>query len=105
LGTRRQIRAIEEDTPAELGYAPIRRARHVANYVVEFEFVDGLKARLDLEPFLRGPIFEPLRNVERFRKFRIERAFGTIAWRNGADIAPETLYEAAQKAAWVASGS
>ncbi len=83
----------------------VQRAKYVRDYVVEFTFADGSRREVDLEPFLRGPIFEPLKDVERFRRFRIERALGTIAWRNGADIAPETLYEAGRKAALVASGS
>lgn len=71
--------------------------------MVEVEFADGLKAEVDLERFLWGPIFEPLKDPERFRKFRIDKTFGTLAWRNGADIAPETLYEVAQRAALAAS--
>ena len=35
-----------------------------------------------------------LRTVSYFRRFFVEG--GTVVWPNGADIAPETLYEAAQ---------
>ena len=42
----------------------------------------------------RGPLFEPLKDLAYFQRFFLES--GTVAWPNGADIAPETLYEAAK---------
>jgi hypothetical protein len=71
-------------------YHDVKRAKYLRDYVVEFTFADGLKREMDLEPFLFGPIFEPLRDPELFRKFKVK--YGTIVWPNGADIAPETLY-------------
>jgi hypothetical protein len=60
---------------------------------VALEFSNGERKVVDLEPFLRGPIFEPLRNdPELFRTVRVDEELGTIAWENGADIDPDVLY-------------
>jgi len=62
-------------------------------YKVHVRFRDGLEKTVDLEPCLYGPIFEPLRDEGYFRKGRLDTVCGTIVWPNGADIAPEKLYE------------
>jgi hypothetical protein len=47
---------------------------------------------VNFQPGLEGPIFEPLHDVEYFRSSHLEG--GTVAWPNGADIAPETRFGA-----------
>ena len=42
---------------------------------------------------LYGPMFEPLRELDRFRTVRLDLERDTIAWENGADLAPEYLRE------------
>jgi len=75
----------------------IRSARYVRDYVVHLEFDDGLEGDVDLSPYLRrGPVFAPLADLSYFKQFTLEG--GTLAWPNGADIAPERLYEMIENA-------
>ena len=70
----------------------IKTARHVRDHVLYIEFDNGTAGEIDLSDYLnRGPVFEPLADVEFFRQVRI--VGGTVAWPNGADIAPESIYE------------
>jgi hypothetical protein len=69
------------------------RATYRGDYRIELVFQDGVQATVDFSQWLDGPVFEPLRDREYFRRFFIDG--GTVAWPNGADIAPETLYEEA----------
>jgi hypothetical protein len=60
---------------------------------VELTFIDGLVAALDLEPYLRGPVFEPVRgDPAAFRAVRVDDAPGTIVWPNDADMDPDVLH-------------
>ena len=60
-------------------------------FSVRVVFQDGAVKELDLTPYLRGPIFQSIReDIETFRSLRVEN--GVIAWSNGADIDPDVLY-------------
>lgn len=62
------------------------------NYVVALEFSDGLKKEIDLEPYLGGEVFEPIKDIDYFRTVRVAEGERTISWPNGVDIDPYTLY-------------
>ena len=64
--------------------------------MLELTFNNGVTGRVDLSGELTGRLFEPLRDVSEFRKVRVEPDLGTIVWPNGADIAPDYLYELMQ---------
>ncbi len=63
-------------------------------YAIHLTFNDGLEATVDFAQWLEGPVFEPLKDRSYFGRFFLDG--GTLAWPNGADIAPETLYERAK---------
>ena len=78
-------------------------AEPLEGYKVRVEFEDGTHKELDLEPYLRGPIFEPVRNDrDVFRSLKVQD--GTITWDNGADIDPDVLYYDELKPAWLEEG-
>lgn len=75
----------------------VEEARYVRDYVVWLRFRDGTTGEVDLGPELRGPVFEPLRDVECFRKVTVHPESRTLVWPNDADIAPEFLHDAARR--------
>jgi hypothetical protein len=69
----------------------VAQAEHRSGYKVWLKFEDGAEGVVDLEPELTGPVFEPLRKPEEFRKFKVHEVAKTLVWPNGADFAPEFL--------------
>ena len=75
-------------------------AKPLDGYKVHVRFEDGTAADVDLSYLLDyGGVFEPLRDLDFFRRLRADPEAGTIVWPNEADIAPETLYAHAQRRA------
>lgn len=70
----------------------IRTVRPLEGYTVELLLTDGTRKAVDLGPYLRGPVFEPLlRDPSLFRAVAVDASLGTIVWPNGADLDPDVL--------------
>ena len=76
-------------------YSPrhVVEARYLGDYKVWLEFNDGRKGVVDLSDELHGEEHTPLRNRELFSTFYLDYGLASIAWLDGADFAPEFLYE------------
>ena len=68
----------------------VKAAEYVMNYKIKFTFSNKVSKIIDLENELYGEVFEPLKNLELFKDFKLNHF--TIEWPNGADFAPEFLY-------------
>jgi hypothetical protein len=69
----------------------VSKVELLEGYTVQIEFEDGQEKTINLEPYLRGPIFERIRaDRDEFLSMKVEA--GVISWPNGADIDPDVLY-------------
>ncbi len=84
-------------------------------HVVSVDYLEGYRLRLtfnngtikdvDLKDELDGEVFEPLRDLAIFRQVFLNLETNTIEWPNGADLAPEFLYEKGQSASAIAQAA
>ena len=72
-------------------FLEVTKAEYLKDFKVLVEFNDGVLKTIDLENELIGNVFEPLKDQNYFKTFKIK--YNTIEWDNGADFAPEYLYE------------
>ena len=68
---------------------------------LQVDFADGTSGEVRLQAFLESPrvdgtAFEQLRDENAFRRAGVE--LGAVAWPNGADLAPDAMYDAIRSA-------
>ena len=68
----------------------INDVEYLEDYTILCVFNDGVKKKIDLSILLQYPAYEELKDKKKFIQFGLD---GTIFWSNGADIAPEFLYD------------
>lgn len=68
------------------------QVRALPDHHLEIEFADGVSGVLDDRHVIWGPVFEPLRDPARRAEAGIDDE-GVVRWPNGADLAPDTMYE------------
>ena len=56
----------------------VLEARYVRDFVVWVRFRDGTSGEVDLAGVLRGPVFEPSKDVDYFKRFSIDPTFETL---------------------------
>jgi len=78
--------------------------RALDEYRLDVVFDDGVQGVVSLEDRLFGPVFEPLHDPALFRQVLVDE-FGAVCWPNGADLAPDALYERIRAAAEVTAGN
>ncbi|HEY3371753.1 MAG TPA: DUF2442 domain-containing protein [Prolixibacteraceae bacterium] len=72
-------------------FLEVSGAKYLGDYKINLLFNNGESKIVDLSDKLIGKVFEPLKDKAYFQLFAIK--FNTIEWSNGADFAPEYLYE------------
>lgn len=70
----------------------IKEAKYLGDYKVAVTFNNGKAGIADLAAALKGGIFEALKDRNEFAKLKVDAELETIAWPNGADLAPEFVY-------------
>lgn len=68
----------------------VESAEYMGKYTLLCTFSNGEKRKVDLTPLLKYPAFEELKDESEFERYGVD---DTVFGANGADIAPEFLYE------------
>ena len=71
----------------------ITDVKYVRDYVIWVKFNDGIGGEVDLSAELEGEVFGPLKDKDKFKTVKVDPFLQTVVWDNGADLAPEFLYD------------
>lgn len=74
----------------------IEKVEYLEAYRLRLTYSNQVVQDIDLAEELYGEMFEPLKDIEMFKQVFLNQETSTIEWPNGADFAPEFLYELGQ---------
>jgi uncharacterized protein DUF2442 len=69
----------------------------IGDYRLRLLFEDGTVGDVSFEDREWNGVFEPFRDPSVFADVYVDTQFGTLAWPNGLDMAPEPLYDEARR--------
>jgi hypothetical protein len=69
----------------------VTKAEYADEYKLLLTFNNDVTKLINKKKSLYGEVFEPLKDIEKFKQF--ELSDWTVEWNNGADFAPEYLFE------------
>jgi len=72
-------------------FLEVSNVQYLDGYKLKLQFNTGETKIVDLKNELTGEVFSPLKDTDYFKQCKI--AYNTVEWPNGADFAPEYLYE------------
>ena len=61
------------------------------DYILLVVFDNGERGLLDMKPYLNFGVFKKIQEPDAFKTAHV--SFDTIAWKSGADLAPEFVYK------------
>ena len=74
----------------------VTKVEVLGDYRLRLTFADGTVGDADFTDREWRGVFEPMRDPAYFGQVFVDAEAGTIAWPNGADMAPEPLYQRAR---------
>ena len=76
-------------------YETLKEAKAIDSHLVAVTFENGQRGVFDCAPYMRDNYWALLRNPAFFRQVRAD--CGMLCWPNDIDIAPEDVWEDAQR--------
>lgn len=74
----------------------ITDAKYIEGYKLKLRFEDNKYKLVDLQSYLDGKIFKPLKDITYFKTVTLNKDIDTIVWPNNADFSPDFLYKIGQ---------